>query len=159
LLSLFLSIGHLVLLHRWIRETTLLRDPRARVHAFLLLGFLPQFLLFGLFVSNDALAFPLGTLLFTQWMLYAERPSLGRLAGLGAGLGVGLHGRLPLRALAGRLCLLALVTLAVGSYKFVENQRRFGSLVIDNKILGQAWVQKQQGTVRGLSSFVDFDLP
>ena len=181
LLSLLLSIANLVLLHRWVRETALLRDPRARVHAFLLLAFLPQFVLFGLFVSNDALAFPLGTLLFTQWMLYAERPSLKRLVGVGVGLGLGLltkgtfigflppafvlvlavelHGRQPLRALAGRLLLLGLVTVAAGSYKFIENQRRFGSPVIDNEILGQAWVQKQQGTVRGLSSFVDFDLP
>lgn len=181
LLSLLLSIANLVLLHRLVRSSPLLQDPRARVHAFLLLALLPQLAIFGLFVSNDALAFPLGTLLFAQWALYAERPSAGRLAGVGAGLGlglltkgtftafvppacalvlaVGLRERAGARAIAGRLALVLCLTALVGGYKFVENQVRFGTPVPGNDLLHQAWVERQRGTVQGASSFVDVDLP
>lgn len=181
ILSLLLSIANLVVLQRLLRSSALLRDPRARVHAFLLLALLPQFVIFGMFVSNDALAFPLGSLLFAQWMLYVDRPTLGRLVGVGVGLGlglltkgtftafvpagfavvltVGLRRRLGLAAHARALALLTVTTVGLGCYKFVENTVLFGTPVVSNDELEQAWLVRQQGTVQGLSSFVDVDLP
>ena len=181
LFSLLLSIANLVLLHRLIRTTRLLSDPRSRCHAFAFAALLPQFLLFGLFVSNDALAFLVGSLIFGQFLFYIDRPTTGRLIGLGAGLGIGLLTKgtftafLPiafvlvfvvgLRAgrslpgIAATLALLGVTSVGIGCYKFVENYVHFGTPVVSNDTLEQAWVKHQQGTVQGLSSFVDIDVP
>ena len=180
-LSLLCSLANLVLLHRLLRGTLLLEDPRARTHAFALAALLPQFVLFGLFVSNDTLAFLVGTLVFGQFLAFSERPSLGRTLGLGVALGVGLltkgtftafvpvalllaaliwwrsGERLP--KIARSLVLLGATTALVGCYKFVENYVHFGTPVVNNDILEQPWVARQQGTVQGVSSFVDVDVP
>ncbi len=176
-LSLILSLGHLVLLRRWIERTSLLGTHRGRCHALALVAFLPQFVLFGLFVSNDALSFPLGTIVLILALSFLERPRLGSLALLALAQGLalltkgtsignvpvllavllasGIQRRLPLGKLASEIALFGLITALVGGYKFVENQIHFGTPVISNDELEQPWVEDQQGTYRGLSSWVD----
>ena len=149
--SLLLSLANLLLLYRLLRTTKLLRDPRARCHAFALVALLPQFILFGLFVSNDALGFLLGSVIFSQTLLYVDRPTGGRLFGLGVALGLGLltkgtftafvpvlltlvvvlglRRRLSLAAHARALALLAVPALGLGCYKFVKNYVQFGTQI------------------------------
>ena len=180
LLSLGLSLANLVLLHRFLATTPLLSSPRARLPAALLAATLPQFVLFGLFVSNDALAFPLGTWLFVALLRYLERPDRRRLLTVallqGAGLltkgtfmayvpisvlvvlAVGFRRRDTLLALGRALAWLGLVVAVVGGYKFAENAWRFGTPVVSNDQLEQAWVRHQQPTYLGPSSLCDVDV-
>ncbi len=178
--SLLLSLGHLFLLKNWIERTKLLATHRARCHALFLCAFLPQFVLFGLFVSNDALAFPLGTLVVLVAIRTLERPSRGNIALLGVVQGLALltkgtligsvlvligvlvlsavHRRLAIRKLAAELALFGVCTALVGGYKFAENQVHFGTPVVSNDVLKQPWVERQTGTYRGLASWLDLDV-
>jgi hypothetical protein len=180
LLSLLLSVGHLALLARWIGRTPLLESPAARCHALALAAFLPQFVLFGLFVSNDALAFPLGTLVLILVLAYLEEPRQRNLvlAALVQGLALltkgtalatlpvllaavvlsGVRRRLRVPRIALDLALAGSLTVLVGGYKFVENQIHFGTPVVSNDEIGQAYVAAQQGTYRGLSSWLDVNV-
>jgi hypothetical protein len=180
LLSLLLSVAHLALLARWIGRTQLLASPAARCHALALATFLPQFVLFGLFVSNDALAFPLGSLVLILTLSYLAEPRRRNLvlAALAQGLALltkgtalatlpvllaavllsGLRRRLSFGRLALELALSLTLVAAVGGYKFVENQVHFGTPVVSNDEIGQAYVAAQQGTYRGLSSWLDVNV-
>jgi 4-amino-4-deoxy-L-arabinose transferase-like glycosyltransferase len=180
LLSLVLSLVNLGLLFRFVVATPLISTERGRLHAALLAALLPQFVLFGSFVSNDALAFPLGTWLFLAILSWLERPTRGRLLALGALQGAGLltkgtfiaylpiaaaailvvalRRRWPVARLARALVAFGLVTVLVGGYKFAENAWRFGTPVVSNDELEQAWVQHQQPTYVGPSSLLDVDV-
>ncbi|HED66587.1 MAG TPA: hypothetical protein ENJ09_13655 [Planctomycetes bacterium] len=179
-LSLLLSLANLLLIARWVRDTRLFESAAARRHALLLAAILPQFLLFSGFVSNDALAYPLGTLALVLALRYVEAPSLraAGLLGLVAGLGLvtkgTLIGNVPVLVLAilagtwtaGRawrasvapLALFGVLTVLVGGYKFVENQIHFGTPVVGNDILHQDWVHEQEGTWQGPSSLLDVNV-
>ncbi len=179
-LSLLLSLGHLFLLERWIKRTRLLTTHGARCHALFLCAFLPQFVLFGLFVSNDALAFPLGTLVVLVALRTLERPTRGNIALLGVVQGLALltkgtlignvpvllgvlilsavHRRLSIRKLVAELALFGVCTALVGGYKFAENQLHFGTPIVSNDVLKQPWVERQSGTYRGLSSWLDLNV-
>ncbi len=176
-LSLVLSIANLGLIHRIVRDTRLLSSAGARCHALLFAAVLPQFVLFSGFVSNDALAFPLGTLLATLTFAYIDAPSRKRLYVLGVvqGLALATKGTLigfaPVIALVIAIvewrrhrALVPIVTaglafgvtaILVGCYKFVENQVHFGTPVVGNDVLKQEWVEAQTGTYVGPSSLVD----
>ncbi len=65
-LSLLFSILTLLVLYRLLYVDKLLPEPRPRLYAFLMACFLPQFVLFGLYVSNDTLAIFLGAVIVLQ---------------------------------------------------------------------------------------------
>jgi hypothetical protein len=179
-LSLLLSLANLVLLHRFAARTRLLGSHAARCHALLLAAILPQFVLFSGFVSNDALAFPLGTLTLLQVFRYVDTPSRKNLVLLAVVQGLALLtkgtliGNLPVLGLVvvavelgkragtgpalANAALFGVLTAVVGGYKFVENTVHFGTPVVGNDVLEQEWVQLQEGTVQGLSSYVDVDV-
>lgn len=179
--SLLLSVANLWLLARFIDRTQLITRTSTRRHALALAAFLPQFVVFGLFVSNDTLSYLVGTLFLLVAFAYLERPDAKRLAALGAITGIGLLTKgtflafLPLapalvlavgwrrrlppgRILSGAALCLALA-LTLGSYKFVENHRLLGRRVVHNLQLPGFELKHQRGAIQGPASFVDFDLP
>jgi len=179
LLSLGLSVANLWLLARLVATTKLIASETARRHALALAAFLPQFVVFGLFVSNDTLSYLVGTAFLLVAFAYIERPSFGWLMALAAILGVGLLTKgtflafLPVAAgvvvavgwrrrvgtvrVLGQAALCVAVACALGSYKFIENYRRFGRPIVHN--LDFPSNVSKKGAITGVVSFVDFDVP
>lgn len=180
LLSLVLSIANLALIYTFLRDTSLLRTDRGRVHALALAALLPQFLLFSGFLSNDSLAYLIGTALLVLALRFIETPSTGRACWLGllAGVGlltkgtsiaffpllgvlvviVGLRQRWSVGRQLANAALFALIASSVGSYKFVENYLHFGTPILSADEIPQSWLAGQQGTYQGVSSLVDLDV-
>jgi hypothetical protein len=179
-LSLALSIGTLVLLYDLICRRRLVADEGARRYALLLACFLPQLVMFGLYVSNDSLAIFLGVLAALQAWRLAETPGrreLGLLV-LVAGLGLltkatflaflpvlgGLVAVVWRRAGAGLgravgVGLLAVVlAFTVGSYKFVENAVNFGRPLLNNLDLDYPTLGLQRLSYQGARSFLNVNL-
>jgi 4-amino-4-deoxy-L-arabinose transferase-like glycosyltransferase len=102
-------VANLYVLYRLVRDGPLLSTPALRVPCLALAAFLPQFVLFGNYVSNDALAFLLGSSLVLQSRAYVTEPPPRRLKDLGLLLGLGLLTKLTFVAYAP--CLLGLVFL------------------------------------------------
>ncbi|MFL6247837.1 MAG: ArnT family glycosyltransferase, partial [Thermoanaerobaculia bacterium] len=169
--SLLLSIANLVLLFRLLRK--FVDDERARLHAMALIAFLPQFVLYSLLVSNDTLAMLIGTLaLLVALRFQADpKPSNAALAGLVAAFGLLTKGTLIGQA-AVLLCVIALqrrrralnlaifvvLTLVLGSYKYVDNQVRYGRPIVHNMDFGQRWIDAQRPTITGAWSLIDIDI-
>src|SRR5215472_14576685 len=89
-LSLVFSIATLLVLYHIVFRTGMIRETRARLYGFPMVCFLPQFVMFGLYLSNDALAFLLGNLAILQAWRVAKRPDTGRIAGLALLCALGL---------------------------------------------------------------------
>jgi len=181
LLSLGLSVANLWLLARLVATTPLIASDTARRHALAFAAFLPQFVVFGLFVSNDTLSYLVGTMFLLVAFAYIERPSIGWLMALAAVLGVGLLTKgtflafLPVAAgiivavgwrrragmarLLGEAALCLAVAGVVGSYKFVENYRRFGRPIVHNLDFPSNAKAGEAGAITGVASFADFDVP
>ena len=179
-LSLLFSLGNLALVWAFVRATRLLRTPRGRAFALMLAAFLPQFVLFSSFLSDDALAYPLGTvmlLLALRWIERRDRTSLVLMA-LALGLGlltkgtllafapllaalvslIGLRERWPLSRHVAWLGLFVGLTALVGGFKFAQNAYRFGTPVVSNDHLGQRWIRWQQPVWVGPSTLLDVNV-
>lgn len=178
--SLVLSLANFLLLYRFLRDTTLVRDQTARRRALWLIALLPQFVIFGNFISNDTLAFPVGTLILLQTLRYVGLPDTRNLMILAISLGVGLLTKgtflafVPVlvclvivtgirmkwswRRRTAAIALFCVVAGALGTYKFVENFAHFGRPIVHNMEFRSAWMVQRQATYRGIRSFVDFDL-
>jgi 4-amino-4-deoxy-L-arabinose transferase-like glycosyltransferase len=181
LFSLSLALLNFWLISRLVGTTTLIQSVNARRYALALAAFLPQFVSFSLFVSNDTLAYTLGTATFTAAFLFVDRPRVGALLALAAIVGLGLLTKwtliasLPLCATlvfviarreklsVARQCaavaLFVSVAVVVGGYKFVENWRHFGRPLVHNLDFQPAWTASQRGLIGTPASFVKFDLP
>src|SRR5258708_34527783 len=66
ILSLGLSIASLIVIYQIVFETPLIQAKTARLYSFALICFLPQFIMFTLYVSNDTLAIFMGCLTVLQ---------------------------------------------------------------------------------------------
>jgi len=180
LFSLLLSIGNIYLLYRLIKITPLLHDPQARMHTLLFVALLPQFVIFGNFISNDSLAFLLGTFTIILSVNFIEQPTRKNLVFLSISLGAGLLTKgsffayVPLLflvvVLAGLgqkfalkqhlpgLLLFGCITLACGSYKFIENSVFLGTPFPRMSELEHGYIERQKGTYQGLQSILDVNL-
>ena len=180
LFSLLLSLVNLALLYSFIKNTRFLSEYRARCHALALTATLPQLVLFGNFISDDALSFPIGTLILLQILRYIDDPTRRNLVLLGLAQGAGLLTKgsflaeLPVLVMvvvavgirrrdtigrhAAALALFGAVAGVSGCYKFVENYVHLGTPIPGNEVLQQEWVERQAGTYRGLSSLVDVNV-
>ncbi len=180
LLSLVLSIANLGLLYHFVKTTKLLSQLAARRHALLFAALLPQFVIFGNFVSNDSLAFLFGTLIFIQAFRYIDQPTRSNLLMLALALGIALLAKgiflafLPvlialvvviqfrqkanLKHHLVALGMFASIALAIGSYKYVDNTMTFGKPFMGRDDLGHKWVALQQGTYQGLKSIFDVNV-
>lgn len=176
LFSLLLSIANVFLLFALIRR--FVADERARLHAMALTAFLPQLVLYSILVSNDTLAMLTGTLALLAALRFASdpKPANAALAGLVAAFGlltkgtlIGQAGVLFLviaivswRRLAGRrvaACIAIFIALTLlGSYKYVENQLRYGRPFVHGMDFGQRWVREQQPTITGVRSLIDVNV-
>jgi 4-amino-4-deoxy-L-arabinose transferase-like glycosyltransferase len=178
-LSLILCVTTLLILYRLLYHDRLIDAEKPRRYALLLACFLPQFVQFGLYVSNDALAICLGALLVLQAGRYAAFPNVHELTLLGLTTCMGLltkatflaflpvlfalilfvhlrHERSLKRAVATALAVVALST-AAGSYRFVRSYRETGNPFFSNLQVSDVWVRQQQASYRGAASFVDID--
>jgi 4-amino-4-deoxy-L-arabinose transferase-like glycosyltransferase len=178
LLSLVFSIGTLIVLHRLIYRTDLIRDPHAKLYCFLLAAFLPQFIIFSLFVSNDTLAIFLGALTILQAYRFASSPDWRQLNLLALLVGMGLLTKavflafLPVllaltflrfrpyglsKALS-RTVVFLLIAGSLGSYKYIDNYVYYGNPAINNIDPQPDWAVDQRKSYRGWHSYVDVNV-
>jgi 4-amino-4-deoxy-L-arabinose transferase-like glycosyltransferase len=177
-LSLILSIATLVLIAILLCQTPWVTD-KFRHWCLALAALQPQFIMHGLFISNDALAIFLGVLIFFQCRCLQQKPSRFNACLLGTWLGLGLltkatflafvgplilfiwmvrrQHRLPRRWLLSELSLFLLFASVLGCYKYAENFFLFGNPVVSNLDLW-AWARSQQPTWIGPQSLFDFNL-
>ena len=175
LLSLVCSIATLVALYHLIYRTPLIESARARLYGFLMACFLPQFVMFTLYLSNDTLAILLGNLtLVVVWRYVRDRRALdvvvlGILTAAGlltkltflaylpvfAGLVFWVEGRTRRAAIAAAAFFA--LTLAAGSYKLVDNWMRFRDPMITglDPRFHYPNLQAHAVTYRGLASYTD----
>lgn len=152
--SLLTSIATLWVLRDLVRDRRLFRSPLAANAAFSLAAFLPSFVVFGLYVSNDSLSFLIGAASFAAMRRLADAFTRRNLVILAVLCGLGLLTKgtflafvpaltlfvftLSVRkdrrirsALATGVAFLALAC-GLGAYKFVENAAHFGHPIIHN---------------------------
>lgn len=177
--SLLLSILNLWLLFRLLRDSTFVESDRARLHGMALTAFLPHLVLYSVLVTNDSLAMLVGTLALLAAMRFHSDPKISNaaIAGLVAALGLLTKGtliahagvllfvvavvswqRLPVRKAAACVALFLALTLSLGSYKFIENQVRYGRPIVHGMDFGQPWVLAQRPTIVGVRSWIDVDI-
>jgi 4-amino-4-deoxy-L-arabinose transferase-like glycosyltransferase len=179
-LSLVLSIATLFALDHLMCQRGLVPAGKPRVAALALACLLPQFVMYGLYVSNDSLAIFLGAVVMILLCRFLEDRSTGRMLLLALSVGLGLLTKatflafLPVlgfivffvrmresRSLRrGVLTGVALLVTAlfVGGYKFAENYVRLGSPFVSNLDFNYPWVYAQKQSYRGVASFLDFNL-
>ncbi len=179
-LSLVFSLLTLLVLYRLFYVDKLLADRRAYRYAFSIACFLPQFVLFGLYVSNDSLAILLGALVVLQVVRFVSWPTLWQGALLAFLVSLGLltkatflaflpglfalvafvwlrRGYSARKAFAAALALLVLAA-GLGSWRFVQSYRETGNPFVSNLDSGEKWVTAQQRSYRGAISFFDVNL-
>jgi len=176
--SLLLSVATLALIALVLRQLPWISASLGN-WAVALAALHPQFVLFGLFISNDTLAIFLGALLCYQCRRLQLAPSIANHSLLGIYLGLGLLTKaaflafvLPLclfvwlngreRAVAHaqivqRLLIFAIAATVLGVYKYAEQFVLFGNPFVSNLDLAD-WVKDQRPTWIGISSLLDINL-
>jgi len=176
--SLLTSVGTLIVGRRLICSSSLIATAEAKLIALSLVSFLPQFVMFGLYVSNDSLAIYLGFLLIHKFRRLIYRPSFSSallviaIASLGLLTKGQFVGIVPLTFLFGLLliwkrrieiehrgALLVLAALLGGSglAKYVQNTLVYGSPFLSNLDFNPEWLAAQQGTYLGLAAALDIN--
>ena len=178
MLSLWFAIATLLVLYHLIYHTDLIQSVRGRTYNFLFACFLPQFVMFCLYLSNDSLTILLGNLAilqtwrairrphWRQWLLLAVVTALGMLTKLSflgfvpVLCGLVYHqmgrGRRGLRAAAA----FGALVMILGSYKLVENWANFGRLMPTNMDpqFHARFAREHAMTYRGAASYLDFNV-
>ncbi len=174
LFSLILSIGNLYVLY--LLAIKLFKNVALRNVSFLLAVFLHSLVTFSLYVSNDTLAFFLGSLIFLYMHHYIRKASQGKEIILAILLGLGLLTKgtflafaPPLVAVVGltlwkkeltfgrifvRVFVFCLLFASIGSYKFFENYLAEGRFIVHNI---EFFHYMPTGSYIGLKSFFLFD--
>ncbi len=178
-LSLSLSIGSLVILYILIYRSGLIRGRLPQLYSFLVVCFLPQFVTYTLYVSNDTLAIFVGALIVWQSLRFIQAPGWKESLLLAILTGLGLLTKAtflafvpvlfalvvfmfikrgsPAKASWAASAFLAIV-LSVGSYKFIDNFQRFHDPFVSNLDLPDKWVIEQKAHYMGLRSYLDFNV-
>jgi 4-amino-4-deoxy-L-arabinose transferase-like glycosyltransferase len=177
LFSTLLSVANLLVLYRLIVGLPLITSAAVRVACVAFVALLPQFVIFGSFISNDTLSYLIGSLIAWQSWRYIVRPSPPRLLALAALLGAGLltkgtflayvppllalvllvelRGRQSRTRATKRVIAFILLAGALGCYKFVENQVNFGRPIVHNLDFDYDWIPPQKGTWQGPRTLLD----
>ena len=180
LFSLFTSIATLLVAERLIRSATFLRTDASKLSALLLVCFLPQFVMFSLYLSNDSLAILLGFLAFWQADRFFARNTTREFLLFAFVLGLGLLTKghfiiitailFPLSAFRYLCCphglwrrraatyVLAVGILGCGSLKYIQNAARYGKPFVTSCDFKPGWLAGQQGTYQGLGSIFDINI-
>lgn len=175
--SLVISCINLILIRRLLDHPMVVPHRAAQLLAMGFAAFLPQFVMFGSFVSNDTLTMLVGTMIFMATVKYITEPTDRRLIGLAILCGVGLLTKgtflltgvaiIPMIALiesrrhrgpALKIALFCLIFAVIGGYKFIENQAYHGRPIVHNLDLGGEIYESQRGTWKGPQSILDFDV-
>jgi len=177
LFSLACSIAALSLLYRLICRERLIESPQARFYSLLLVCFLPQFVMFSLYISNDTLVFLLGAAAVFQAYRYISAPGWKPLVLLSVVAGLGLSTKATFLAFVPPLLILIAVmgwtqiqapqailrslaflgiVFVLGSYKFIDNYVRYGRVSLN----AMDFPSKPVDTMyyRGPISFVDVNI-
>jgi 4-amino-4-deoxy-L-arabinose transferase-like glycosyltransferase len=174
--SLLLTILNTWLLFKLLEQ--FIANDRARAHAMALTAFLPHLVIYSILVSNDSLAFLCGTLALLAALRFESdpKPSNAALCGLVAALGLLTKGTLiahagvllfvvalaswrrSARMAATCITVFVALALALGSYKYVENEVRYGRAFVHGMDFGQPWVAAQRPTIIGVKSWVDMNI-
>jgi 4-amino-4-deoxy-L-arabinose transferase-like glycosyltransferase len=178
LLSLWFSICALLVLYHLVYHTDLLQSARARTYGFLVACFLPQFVMFSLYLSNDSLTILLGNLVILQMGRAIQRPVMGQWILLAILTALGMLTKLTLLAFVPVLCglvfwtkgrgrrgLLAAIAFGVlvmtlGGYKLAENMVHFGRPMPTNMDpeFHVRFAREHALTYKGLASYLDFNV-
>ena len=178
-LSLSLSIASLVILYFLIYRSGLIRGRLPQLYSFFMVCFLPQFVMFSLYVSNDTLAIFLGAVIVWQSRRFIQ--AAGWKEGLLLAILTGLGLLTKATFLAFVPVLLALVVfmsiqrgslakaswaasaflvivLSVGSYKFIDNYLRFRDPFMTPHNLPAEWITEHKTHYMGLRSYLDINV-
>jgi 4-amino-4-deoxy-L-arabinose transferase-like glycosyltransferase len=177
-LSLIFSIATLIVIYRLFLTPPI--RPEARAYSIALACFLPQFVMFTLYVSNDTLAIFIGSAIAFSLYEFIECKDWRQLLGLATLVGLGLATKAtflvfvpillllvsyvsfskPASGIAARVakpaCFLLIVTI-LGGYKYLDNYLHFHDPFINNLDMGYSWAASQKKTYKGLASYADFD--
>ena len=182
LLSLASCIATLVVLYWLITKTQLIESSAARFYSLLLACFLPQFVTFGLFLSNDSLTILAGCLMLAQAYRFIESPGRRQLLLLAVLSGLALATKGSLLPLVPILTALVfsitcrvthlwrnsflaaisfiVVVSALGSYKYIDNYVRYKNPVatVMDARFHFAYVSEQAAGYRGIRSLLDINI-
>jgi Dolichyl-phosphate-mannose-protein mannosyltransferase len=178
-LSLIFSVLTLWVFYRLLYREELIEGDEARRYAFFLVCFLPQFVLYGLYVSNDTLTILLGALATLQVLQFLRRPAYSQIVLLSVLAGAGLltketflaflpilfflvpfvcirAGQSPGKAVVAAMIFLGL-SCSLGSYKFIRNYEEVGNPFVSSLDLPFSWIAEQRQSYRGAISFFDIN--
>jgi hypothetical protein len=177
-LSLVTSICTVIVLYQIIYKTSIIVRPRVQLYCLLFSCFLPQFVMFGLYVSNDSLTFLLGGLTVLQASRYLQAPGWKQGALLAVVTGLGLLTKTSFLAFVPVLVLFVLfvefrehhsffkaaramtvfimISCVLGGYKYVDNYFRYHDPLI-NSLDVPVW-SFQTHSFQGPRSYFDCDV-
>src|SRR5260370_14148945 len=179
-LSLSFSIASLAILYVLVYKAGLIKGLWAQLYSFIFACFLPHFVMFTLYVSNDTLAIFLGALVvlqsrrFIQSIAWKEGFLLAIVTVLSlltkatflAFLPVllalvvfmNLHTTRSLAKASWAASAFMAVAVSLGSYKFVDNYVRFRDPFMNPLDRSAEWIVEQKTHYLGLSSYLDINI-
>jgi hypothetical protein len=178
--SLLTSVGTLYLAQKLVCSSALIRRKEAKIMTLLIVAFLPQFVMFGLYLSNDSLAIFLGFLAVYRLRKFFVRATIRNFLCLMLVLSLSLLTKGQFLGICAvmvpvawvwmlrehraggfqRFCTFAAAALllAVGSMKYEQNALLYGKPLVTNLNFNPPWVAAQQGTYTGLKSVLDANI-
>jgi len=180
ILSLLFSIGSLVFIYRLVRDPCLSWDPKCQTICLWFACLLPQYVMFGNYISNDSLSIFLGSATLFASLRYLQKPDRRRLIRLSVVTGLGLSTKGTFLAFMpavtalvvfrhikdqnrmGRLvvsvALFLFISGSLGIYKYAENMVNYGHPIVHNLDPDPPWAGKQKPTYDGIRSWVDLNI-
>jgi len=178
-LSLAFSIGTLTVMYFLIKKLEFIQPLALKQTCLLFVSSLPQFIMFGNYISNDSLSFFIGALIFLQIYRLLLKPTLLNQSILAILLGLGLSTKgmfllfipvlillvimINLRSKTGlkKSIIFTVIFVAIftglGSYKGINNMMHFGRpIVIIDK--DTEWIKYQSPTYAGFKSLYDVNV-
>lgn len=180
-LSLTTSIVNVYYLYRIVKIEGLFSSAPAQIICLSLGCFLPSYVIFSLYISNDSLTFMLGTIFAYRLIGALRKPSAKSLYYLSFIVGLGLLTKGIFLAFIPVLVLLiiyvavvkmeyrwdkllrvlvvsAIILVVVGSYKYLENAVSEHRLIVHNLDFDPDWSQWQKPTITGYRTFLDINI-
>jgi 4-amino-4-deoxy-L-arabinose transferase-like glycosyltransferase len=179
--SLLLSIGTLFVIYWLIKNLRFIQPLKIKKYCLLFACTLPQFIMFGNYISNDTLSFFIGALISLQIFLYINKPNWVRQNILALYLGLGLLtkstfllfipalilliGLINVRKKIGikqniiSLLIFISIFTTLGSYKYIQNIIHWGRPVVMNlDARPPEFIVNQRPTYAGLKSIYDINI-
>lgn len=178
--SCLLSCGALTFIYLLIKRLAFIQPLWIKQCCLLLAALLPQFILFGNFVSNDPLSYFIGAAMFLLMFRYIQKATLRNQNMLAIAMGLGLLTKgtmLPFypvlvlliaivnlrtgaawRTMLARVSIFLLISLAIGSYPYARNIIHQGRPFVHNLDFDPSWAKGQRPTYLGLQTIFDVNI-